>query len=66
MIGIRYEEVSVFPPPMDLGIGAKNQPALSIINGILLAPQTFKSPAVQEIVKDTALKNWGKQESATN
>ena len=35
-------------PLTDPRIGANNQPALSTSNGIVLAPQKLKSPAVQE------------------
>ena len=50
MIGIRHEKVSVLPPPKESRTEAKNQPALSISTGIVLAPQMPKLPAVQEMV----------------
>ena len=44
---------------MDPRIGAKNQLALSISNGIIQAPQTCKLPSVQENVADSASNNTG-------
>ena len=48
MIGIWHEEVYVLTLPKNPRIGA-----------IVLAPQALKSPAVQEIITDTALNNTG-------
>ena len=49
MIGIRNEEVSIFPLLMDPRIGVN----------IALLPQTLTLPAVQEIVIDAASQNIG-------
>ena len=45
------------PPPTGPRIGAKNQPALTINTNIVLAPQTLKSSAVQEIFMVVASNN---------
>ena len=53
-IRICHEDISVFPPLTDMGIGANNHTDLLISTGIMQAPHALHSMEAQEIIMDVA------------